>query len=257
MTSDVRVALAFGAASGLAVAALFPYLLVVTPKLRTPTRPLWLIVMTRAGNAALTMFVLAWIGLRLGAPLGLDAPLMRAWVDHGLTNPLAASVALAVAVGVGVGTLILALDRLLFLSVLRVVVAQGAPRVARWKGLLAAFYGAIVEEVLSRLFLMSVIAWTGVVTFHRPGARLFVAASLLSAIGFAAGHLPAAAQLAPLTRPVVARVMVLNTLAGFAFGILFWRYGVEHAMVAHFSTDLVLHVVVGSNPTVSSRRHRG
>jgi hypothetical protein len=51
--------------------------------------------------------------------------------------------------------------------------------------------------------------------------------------------------------------MVLNTLAGFAFGILFWRYGVEHAMVAHFSTDLVLHVVAGNNATVSSKRHRG
>jgi len=166
-------------------------------------------------------------------------------------------VPLAAVVGVGIGTLILVLDRWLFLSLLPVGVVQGAPRVARWKGLLAAFYGAIVEEVLSRLFLMSVIAWIGVVTFHRPSARLFVAASLLSAIGFAAGHLPAAAQLAPMTRPVVTRVMVLNTLAGFAFGILFWRYGVEHAMVAHFSTDLVLHVVVGNDATVSSKRHSG
>jgi membrane protease YdiL (CAAX protease family) len=45
----------------------------------------------------------------------------------------------------------------------------------------------------------------------------------------------------------VTRVLALNTLAGFAFGILFWRYGLEHAMLAHFATDIVLHAVVGGH----------
>jgi len=41
---------------------------------------------------------------------------------------------------------------------------------------------------------------------------------------------------------VVLQVIVLNALCGLAFGWLFWRHGLEHAMVAHFSADLVLHV---------------
>jgi membrane protease YdiL (CAAX protease family) len=37
---------------------------------------------------------------------------------------------------------------------------------------------------------------------------------------------------------------VLNSLAGLVFGWLYWRRGLKAAMVAHFSADLVLHVLV-------------
>ena len=39
--------------------------------------------------------------------------------------------------------------------------------------------------------------------------------------------------------------VVLNSLAGIAFGWLYWRRGLEAAMIAHFAADLVLHVLVG------------
>ena len=40
----------------------------------------------------------------------------------------------------------------------------------------------------------------------------------------------------------IGRIILLNALVGLPFGWLFWKYGLEHAMVAHFSADLVLHV---------------
>ena len=249
MTSDVRIALALAAASSLAVAALFPYLLATVPKLRQLTLPVRHLVLARSLNAGILMFVLAWIGLRLGAPLGLDAPMLRAWTDHESSRHGPQSLPVAAAVGLCIGALIIVLDRWIFLASQPDALVRGGAHFSRWKGLLAAFYGAIVEEVLSRLFLMSVIVWLGAMVLHPPSARLFVAASLLSAVVFAVGHLPAAAQAAPLTTTAVARVIVLNTLAGFAFGILFWRQGFEHAMVAHFSTDLVLHVVFARTTT--------
>ena len=64
------------------------------------------------------------------------------------------------------------------------------------------------------------------------------------ALAFGAGHLPMAAKLAPLTAGVVARVVAYNAFAGFVFGWLYWKRGLEHAMLAHFCADLVLHVAM-------------
>jgi membrane protease YdiL (CAAX protease family) len=36
----------------------------------------------------------------------------------------------------------------------------------------------------------------------------------------------------------------LNGLAGLAFGYLYWTRGLESAMLAHFTADLVLHVLL-------------
>jgi hypothetical protein len=40
------------------------------------------------------------------------------------------------------------------------------------------------------------------------------------------------------------RIVVLNMLAGTVFGALYWKLGLEHAMVAHFCADLLLHVAM-------------
>ena len=42
---------------------------------------------------------------------------------------------------------------------------------------------------------------------------------------------------------VVGSIVVLNALPGIASGWLYWRHGLGAAMRAHFSADLVLHVL--------------
>ncbi len=46
-----------------------------------------------------------------------------------------------------------------------------------------------------------------------------------------------------LSPAVVARALVLNGVGGVVFGWLYWRRGLLAAMVAHFSADVVLHVL--------------
>ncbi len=41
----------------------------------------------------------------------------------------------------------------------------------------------------------------------------------------------------------VTRASVLNGIPGLAFGWLYWKRGLESAMVAHFSADILLHVI--------------
>lgn len=54
------------------------------------------------------------------------------------------------------------------------------------------------------------------------------------------GHLPVASYLiGSLNGPVVLFVVGLNATFGLLFGWLFWRRGLESAMVAHAVTHLV------------------
>ncbi len=117
-----------------------------------------------------------------------------------------------------------------------------------WKGLLASFYGGINEEILLRLFMMSVLAWLGKFISHtadgRPTTAVFWIANVLAAVLFGLGHLPATSMLLPLTPLVITRAIVLNGLLGIAFGYLYMKHGLESAMISHFSADIVLHVLL-------------
>jgi membrane protease YdiL (CAAX protease family) len=118
---------------------------------------------------------------------------------------------------------------------------------------MASFYGAIDEELMMRLGLLSLLAlglrtlWraAGAVRSDPLPSSVFWSANVLAAVLFGLGHLPATAALAPLTSDVIVRAIVLNGTGGLVFGMLFKRFGLEWAMAAHFGADLVLHVAGG------------
>jgi membrane protease YdiL (CAAX protease family) len=66
---------------------------------------------------------------------------------------------------------------------------------------------------------------------------------LFAALLFGLGHLRATAMLMPLTKLVVASALLLNGFPGLPFGWFYWKQGLESAMVAHFASDIILHVV--------------
>ncbi len=66
---------------------------------------------------------------------------------------------------------------------------------------------------------------------------------MIAAVLFGAGHLSAASNIWDLTGFVVFRTIVLNAVGGIVFGWLYWKRGIEMAILGHFSTDLVLHVL--------------
>jgi len=74
---------------------------------------------------------------------------------------------------------------------------------------------------------------------------VFWAANIVTAVLFGLGHLPATAELAPLSVALVVRAVVLNGTAGLVFGALYRRYGLEWAMTSHFGVDIVAHVALG------------
>jgi len=249
MASDrphARLAAFWAVLGVLAALAVFPYAAALLPAAFAKVRvPIMVVACLQSLQAGAMMFGGAWVGLRLGEKLGLDSPIARAWVyrvQH-TGDWSARTLVLAGLAGFAVGMVMLGLDRLVFLRVQPEAIQRLAGGIARWKGLLASFYGGIGEEVLTRLFAMTLLVWLIAWATGRRTAPVFWAAIILAAVGFAAAHIPATAVLAPLTRPVVARILVLNSLGGILFGWLYWRRGLEHAMVAHFCCDLALHVV--------------
>ena len=142
--------------------------------------------------------------------------------------------------------MVVLVDLLVFRSLVSSRLLEPLLRIPLWKRLLAGlFYGGITEEIVMRWCLMSVIAWLlSRYLWRNPASDgPFRAAILLVALLFGLGHLPATAAITPLTGAVVARALLLNGIVAVACGYLFWRRGLECAMVAHAAAHLPLQII--------------
>lgn len=106
-------------------------------------------------------------------------------------------------------------------------------------------YGGITEELLLRWGLLTLLVWAAWKIFQRgrrqPGAVCFMGAILISSIVFGVGHLPVAVAIGgPLTLPVVLYVISANSVFGLMAGYLYWRKGLEAAIIAHMMAHVVL-----------------
>ncbi len=93
---------------------------------------------------------------------------------------------------------------------------------------------------------MTLLVWIGsLLTRSQHGSVVLWIAIVLAAVAFGLGHLPATAALGiPLNGLVITRAIVLNGVGGLLFGWLYARRGLESAVVAHYSADIMLLVVL-------------
>jgi len=105
-------------------------------------------------------------------------------------------------------------------------------------------YGGLAEEILMRWGLMSFIAW---IVWKLSGARTaaLVVSVVLASLLFGVGHLPAMYALMPSPPlSLVAMVLAGNAVPGMLFGLLYWRRGIEAAMIAHALAHLFSTVAI-------------
>jgi hypothetical protein len=101
-------------------------------------------------------------------------------------------------------------------------------------------YGGVVEEVLIRWGLMTVLVWLGALLVGEPSAGVMWAAILLSGILFGLGHAPSYLAAGCRRTPMFfAAAIFLNLWAGTIFAWLYWHYGLEAAMIGHALFHLV------------------
>jgi membrane protease YdiL (CAAX protease family) len=244
-------------AAVIGVIAITPYSLTLqSGALEGLDLPMPLVLLISIAQNAVMFGVLTALGLFFANRIGLGLPILEARLNgESVTDRIRAILPLSIIIGVVASLLIIGLDVFVFQPALlqelgdsvNTLNLQSAQPPA-WQGFLASFYGGISEEVMLRLFVMSLLAWLGSfiskTTEGKPTNAVFWTANILAAVLFGLGHLPATAMLIPLTPLVITRAIVLNGLAGVAFGWLYWKRGLESAIIAHFSADIVLHVLL-------------
>ena len=111
--------------------------------------------------------------------------------------------------------------------------------------LAAVIYGGVIEEVMLRLFFMSLLAFLLQKLFRRESGTtgVLIAANVITAMLFAAAHLPATAMLMELTPMILFRCFLLNGGFGLVFGWLYRKYGLRYAMLAHAGCHVVSKLI--------------
>jgi len=187
------------------------------------------------------------VGLVAAHAVGRGAPYVEAALGVFAACPLVGPMLrMAISVGVVSGAALTGLDFLL-LPWLPAQIRELARRTSLTENFAASFYGGIDEELLTRLLGVSGAAWLLARVWPNaagaPTAADAWAAILLMALLFGLGHLPAAkAVVGRITPLILGRSLVLNGVVGVACGWLFWTYGIEAAILAHFTADIVYHV---------------
>ncbi len=254
-----KVFLLLWVASVLATIAVLPYSLAMQSSTLQNLKlviPLPVVISIQVLQSAVLFAIAIFGGMFFAGRAGLGTPILdSATRGESVADRVRAILPLSIILGV-MGTLvILGLEFFLFQPAMLKELGNSAAvlnlrtsQPAAWKGFLASFYGGIAEEILLRLFVMSFFVWLGHFISRtaegKPTAGVIWVANIAAAVLFGLGHLPALAPLIPLTALVIARTIVLNGLLGIVFGWLYWKRGLEAAMISHFSADLVLHVLL-------------
>ena len=182
--------------------------------------------------------VLGAVGIVLGKKIGV-------WKDetHITKKPLMIAIAISV-----VGGLVMILSDMLFFGrYCEPIMASYAakPTLAFFAG--AVIYGAVIEEVMLRLFMMSLFAFLLHKLLWRkhettPVAAL-VAANIIAALLFSAGHLPATFILLGSSPLIIFRCFLLNGGLGLMFGWLYRKHGLRYAMIAHGGCHIISKLI--------------
>jgi membrane protease YdiL (CAAX protease family) len=221
-----------------------PYTLALSPGLTNVFTPLVLIVQL---IQSLIIFSIAiFIGLSLYKRVGFNLPILEGWLEGKDTvNYLKSILGISIGLGVLSGIIIVFLS-FLFTPISNIF-QNASISIPVWKAFLACFYGGIGEEILLRLFLMTLIVW---IIFKikktcdgKPTTTGIWIAIIIAAVIFGLGHLPITGTITAITPLIVVRAVLLNGVAGIVFGWLYWKKGLESAMISHFSADIVLQVI--------------
>ncbi len=221
-----------------------PYTLALSPSVAKVFTPLVLIAQL---IQSLVIFSIAiFMGLYLYKRVGFNLPILEGWLEgKEVGNYLKSILGISVGLGALSGIIIVVLS-FLFTPVSSIF-ENASISVPIWKAFLACFYGGISEEILLRLFLMTLIVWIFYkikkTSDGKPTVIGIWLAIIISAIIFGLGHLPITGTITTVTPLIVVRAVLLNGVAGIVFGWLYWKKGLESAMIAHFSADIVLQVI--------------
>ena len=149
-----------------------------------------------------------------------------------------------------IGGIVFSLDHWTFGSIIDGIKSANEASLTVSGVIASVLYGGIIEEVMLRLFFMSLIAFIiwkvfcGKYNRENIPTGVFVGANIVAALVFAAGHLPATiAIFGELTPLILFRCFLLNGGFGLVFGWLYRKYGIVYAMLGHALFHIVSKLI--------------
>ena len=193
-------------------------------------------------NPTLILLIAVVVGVILHEKVHLKVPIIEALVNKGSKADIGAILKNGLLFGFIAGIILILLEYAFYplLSAELGNLSQNMhPSVLN-----RLLYGGITEEILLRFGLMTLLTWIGFKVF-KNNKLIFWTAMILTALVFAAGHLPVVIQsIGAPSLLMVLYVLISNLAAGTIYGWLYWKHGLESAFTGHIFTHVVILVVI-------------
>ena len=196
---------------------------------------------------AVIVAIASVIGVGLAHKVGLSSPVAEAAArSESLLAPLRPQIVPGVLGGLIGGGAIVAIAALLNLF----LPPGAAERISEFGKVVPLptriLYGGVTEEILLRWGFMTLLVWGAWRIFQKgqgsPRPAIFVGAIITSSLLFGIGHLPIAYLLfLEKTIGLTMFVVAVNSAFGLVAGYLYWKRGLESAVIAHMLAHVVLY----------------
>ncbi|MCW4013082.1 MAG: CPBP family intramembrane metalloprotease [Candidatus Bathyarchaeota archaeon] len=176
--------------------------------------------------------LIIWVAVFLSGKVGLGAPIIEGYLPREKRPDWIREVASFTTFGILV-------TLPLYLSINMGITKTTYPPC--WQLVLASIQAGVREEIFSRLLLMSLFIFVGKQLTKddaRPNNRTIWVGTILSAAIFGLAHFDNTPYSPEILVPLLG-IFTGNALLGLLFGWLYWRYGLEAAMLSHFLFDAV------------------
>lgn len=192
-------------------------------------------------------------GLWLGTRVGLDAPVLRKLVrgDASELNPFRAAWGYALLWGLIGGVAVYAVAKAVPQETIGQNINQEAVKAITsappWIPALASVGAGLSEETQFRYGVMALFVWIGCVITdtNRPGQLNVWLSNILATLPFSAMHIANLVAIGgDITPASLGFIFFGNGLIALGFGWLYWRYGIESAMLSHIAVDIVMKVLL-------------
>lgn len=198
-----------------------------------------MLILVSAAQTVMYALVCGFFGYILADKLGLWKPMKIE--KRSLFITLAVSL---------IGGTVFSLDHWVFGSMIDGIQEANAASLTLNSAIASVLYGGIIEEVMLRLFFMSLIAliiwkvFAGKSDREHIPSGVFIAANIIAALVFSAWHLPATISIfGELTPLLLFRCFLLNGGFGLIFGWLYRRHGIVYAMMGHALFHIVSKLI--------------
>lgn len=193
--------------------------------------------------------VVVFVGYFFARRVGLGAPVIKTKIEgKSVSGKIRSILKIAPLLGVLSGLAVFVLDVYVFVPLLTGTVTPATTYPSLGSRVLAIFYGGFFEEMLVRLLIMSYLVWfIWKITRSDNAAShswIYWLGLISAAVLFGAVHLPLTFALYGMTPLVITRALVLNLIPGLIFGWLYWKQGIESAMISHLCADITIHVIL-------------